>query len=71
MLVDAYWEWDIVILGPATERVEQEDWILPSILDQAAVGILHQQGVAVMDWVAKLERVNGISTTAGEFLAEL
>lgn len=50
----------VVILGPAAERVQEEDGVLVASLQQAALGVLHQQGVTVVDGVAQLECKHGI-----------
>lgn len=50
----------VVILGPAAEWVQEEDGVLVASLQQAALGVLHQQGVTVVDGVAQLECKHGI-----------
>lgn len=46
----------VVILGPAAQRVEQQDWAAVAALDQTLVGVLHQESVTIVDWVPELER---------------
>lgn len=50
----------VVIFGPAPKRMQEEDWILVAAFQQAALGVLHEQGVAVVDRVAQLEGKYGI-----------
>lgn len=45
----------VIIFGPAAEGVQEEDWVLVASLQQAALGVLHQQGVTVVDRVTQLE----------------
>lgn len=52
---------DIVILAPATERVEEKDRVLVSLLDELFTGVLKEENVSIMEGVADLEGVDGIS----------
>lgn len=45
----------IVVLGPTSQRVEQQNRPAVTSLDETLVGVLHQKSVAVVDWVAELE----------------
>jgi len=63
MLVHAGLERDVVILAPATERVEEEDGVLVASLDELLTGILEEEHVTVMEGVADLEAEDSISTT--------
>lgn len=42
----------VIVLGPAPERVQQEDRVLVAPLQEPAPGVLHQQSVAVVDRIA-------------------
>jgi len=48
-------EWDIIGLGPATERMEEKDWLLVTALLQLLSGVSHEQSVTIVDWVSELE----------------
>lgn len=50
----------VVILGPAAQRVEQQDGPAVAALNQAFVGVLHQESVTVVHRVSELERKHGI-----------
>lgn len=60
MLLHAPVQRHVVLLGPAPQRVEEQDRVLVAALQQATLGVLHQQGVPVVDRVAQLEGKDGI-----------
>jgi len=64
-------EWDIIGLGPATEGVEEEDWLLVTALLQLLGGVSHEQSMAIVDWVSELEDKDGISAELFESGSEL
>lgn len=45
----------VIVLGPTSQWVEQQDWAAVASLDETLVGVLHQESMAVVDWVAELE----------------
>ena len=51
---------DVVVLGPAAQRMEQENGPTVATLQQPLVGVLHQEGVAVVDRVTQLEGEDGV-----------
>jgi len=61
MLVHAFLEWDIIIFAPSTEGVEEEDGVLVSLLLELRTGVLEEEAVTIMEGVADLEGVAGIS----------
>jgi hypothetical protein len=44
-------ERNVVVLGPTSERVEQQNRVLVSAFDQLTPAILHQKSVAVVNGV--------------------
>lgn len=48
-------EGHVIVLGPPSQRVQQQDRPAVAPLDQTPVGVLHQESVTVVDWVAELE----------------
>ena len=42
------------------KRVEQEDWVLVTPLQEPAAGVLHQEGMTIVDRIAQLECKHGI-----------
>jgi len=61
MLLHAVVKRDIIILAPASERVEEEDGVLEALLEELNSGVLEQKDVTIMEGVADLESVDGIS----------
>jgi len=61
VLLHAVVKGDIVVLAPATERVEEEDGVLEALLEELNAGVLEEKDVTIMERVAHLESVNGIS----------
>ena len=61
VLLHAVVKGDIVVLAPATERVEEEDGVLVALLEELNAGVLEEKDVSIMERVAHLESVNGIS----------
>jgi len=64
-------EWDIIGLGPATEGVEEKDWLLVTTLLQLLGGIGHEESVTIVDWVSELEDKDGIGAELFESGSEL
>ena len=54
-------EGNIVILAPATERMEEEDWVSVALSDKLFTGVLEEEHVAIMERVSHLEGVDDIS----------
>ena len=63
MLSHSVVEWDVIILHPASKRMEEKDWVLVSHLDQLLPSVLQQEAMSVMEWVSHLEGINGISSS--------
>lgn len=64
-------ERDIIILAPATKRVEEEDGVLVALLEELFTGIIEEEDVAIMERVAHLEGVDGIGILISEGLRDL
>lgn len=64
-------EWDIIGLGPATEGVEEKDWLLVTTLLQLLGGVGHEESVTIVDWVSELEDKDGIGAELFESGSEL
>jgi len=52
---------NIVILAPSAKRVQKKDRVLEALLEELLTGVLEQENVTIMEGVANLESVNGIS----------
>jgi hypothetical protein len=61
MLVHAFLKRNVIVLAPATKRVKQEDGVLVALLDELFTGVVEQEAVTIVEGVANLEGVNGIS----------
>ena len=62
---------NIIILAPATERVEEEDGVLIALFDELLTGIFKQEHVAIVERVSNLEAIHSISTTSSNLLNNL
>ena len=51
--------------------MEEEDWLIVTALLKLLGGVSHQEGVAIVDWVAELEDEDGIGAHLLELGAEL
>lgn len=51
--------------------MEEEDWLLVAALLKLLGGVSHQEGVAIVDWVAELEDEDGIGAHLLELGSEL
>ena len=71
MLLHSPFEWDIIGLGPASERMEEKDWLLVTSLLQFLSSIGHEESVTIVDWVSELEDENGIGAEFFESGSEL
>jgi len=63
-------EWDVIGLGPATEGVEEKDWLLVTALLQLLGGVSHEQSVTIVNWVSELEDKDGIGAELFESRSE-
>lgn len=45
----------IIVLGPTTQWVKEQNRPAVASLEETLVGVLHQESMAVVDWVAELE----------------
>lgn len=61
----------IIIFAPSAEWVEQEDWVLVSLLQQLLPGVLQQEHVPVVQWVSHLESVHSISILGLDLVVDL
>lgn len=62
---------NIIIFAPATERVEEKNWVLVSSLDQLFTGVLEQEAVTIMEGITDLEAVDSVSTTLLHLFVDL
>lgn len=53
-------EWDIIVLAPSTEWVEEEDWVLVAELKELFSSVLKEEDVSIMEGVSDLECVASI-----------
>lgn len=53
----------IVILGPPTQRMQQQNWSFVSSGQQFLPGVTHQHRVSVVDRVAELKNVELLTNT--------
>ena len=70
MLLHSPLEWDVIGLSPATEGVEEEDWLLVTALLQLLGGVSHEQSVTIVNWVSELEDKDGIGAELFESRSE-
>ena len=61
MLCHASIQWHIVVLAPATERMEQQDRIPVAKCEKLFTGIVEEKHMAVVEWVSDLECIHCIS----------
>ena len=54
---------NVIILHPATKRMEQKKWILVTFFDKLFSCVFQQKTVTVMERVSYLKCINGISTS--------
>lgn len=62
---------NIIILAPATERMEEEDGVLVAQFDKLFTGILEEENVTIVERVADLEGIDGISLLFLDLLLDL
>lgn len=55
VLGDSDGEGDVVVFGPTAQWVQEEDGALVATGLELLLGVGHEEGVSVVDWVAKLE----------------
>lgn len=60
MLLHAPRQRHVIVFGPAPQWVEQQHGPAVATLDETLVGVLHQEGMAVVDGVTQLEGKYGI-----------
>jgi len=61
----------IVVLAPATEGVEKKDGVLVALLEELLTRILEEENVTIVERVANLEGVHGVSTTGLNLVGDL
>jgi hypothetical protein len=71
MLSHAGAERYIVILAPSTEGVKEEHGVLVSLLDELFTGVSQEKAVTIVEGVADLEGVYGISTHGDGLFVDL
>ena len=64
-------EGDVIILAPATERVEKEDGIAVALSDELLTSVLEEEDVSIMEWVSDLEGVDDIGILLNNFSLDL
>ena len=64
-------ERDVVILGPAAERMQQKHGVLEAAIKQILMCLLHEQGMAIVDGITQLEGIHGIGLPLLELGAQL
>ena len=64
-------KWDIVVLAPATEWMEKEDWVLVAQLDELFSSVLKEENVSIMERISNLEGVEGIGTLGSSSFLDL
>lgn len=62
---------DIIILNPSTKRVEKEDGVLVSSLDELFSGVLKEEAVTVVEGVSNLEGIDSISSELDGLVLDL
>lgn len=70
MLLHSPTQWDIICLCVPTQWMKQEDGVLESHLKQPATGVSHQQSMAIVHRVSKLECKYCISIALLKFFAK-
>mmetsp|Transcript_7292 Transcript_7292/g.11479 ORF Transcript_7292/g.11479 Transcript_7292/m.11479 type:complete len:454 (-) Transcript_7292:2075-3436(-) len=70
MLFHSHIQWNIIFLGPTTQRTQPKYWILVSFLLQVFTRTSHQISMTRMCGVTSLERINSISTLFTKFIHE-
>jgi len=68
MLEHAGIKGNVIILAPATKGVQEKDGVLVTQLHKLLTGVLEEEDVSVVERVANLEAVDGISTACGDLL---
>ena len=71
MLLHAVSERNIVILAPATERMEEEDWVSVALSDELLTGVLEEECVTIVEWVADLEGIDNIGVSLNNLSLDL
>lgn len=61
VLHHAFFKWDIIILAPATERMEEEDRVFVTLLEELLASVFKEENVAIVERITHLESVHGIS----------
>ena len=71
MLGHTVGERDVIILAPATERMEKEDGIAVALSDELLTSVLEEEDVSIMEWVSDLEGVDDIGILLNNFSLDL
>jgi hypothetical protein len=62
---------NVIILNPTTKRVEEEDWVLISDLEELVSCFLKEEDMTIVEWVSKLESEYGISVSFLDLIVNL
>ena len=62
---------DVIILAPATERVEKEDRIAVALSDELLTSVLEEEDVSIVEWVSDLEGVDDVGILLDNFSLDL
>ena len=71
MLGHTVGERDVIILAPATERMEKEDGIAVALSNELLASVLEEEDVSVVERVSDLEGVDDIGILLDDFSLDL
>ena len=71
MLSDANIEWDVILLGPTTERAEPQHGLLVTLSPKVLPSAPHEVGMASVGGISCLEGIHSIGTLGLELLRQL
>ncbi len=61
MLVHAHICGNVIVLAPSTKRMEEQNWVFETQLDELLTGVLEQEDVSIVKRISHLEGVNCVS----------
>ncbi len=61
VLVHAHICWNVVVFAPSTKRMEKQNWVFETQLDELLTGVLQQENVSIVERISHLEGVNCVS----------
>mmetsp|Transcript_1419 Transcript_1419/g.4125 ORF Transcript_1419/g.4125 Transcript_1419/m.4125 type:complete len:381 (-) Transcript_1419:1544-2686(-) len=71
VLSDTNIEWDVILLGPATEGAKPQDRLLVALSPKVLPGAPHEVGMSGVGGIPRLEGIHGIGTLGLELLRQL